>query len=112
MRPPPYCGQFFRSEVAISPLPTIAHLTHAGPIPVTSFSFQDFLEEEELLGDTKDKQTLPKEEEEAGDPNSLLGSHRALYGADCELLVDQFQLHSQVYKKHQMALLEVSLFGI
>lgn len=70
---------------------------------------QDFLEEEELLGDAKDKQAQPKQEEEAGDPNSLLGSHRALYGADCELLVDQFQLHSQVYKKHQMALLEVSL---
>lgn len=69
---------------------------------------QDFLEEDELLGDTKEKQAQPNPEEEAGDPNSLLGSHRALYGANCELLIDQFQLHSQVYKKHQMALLEVS----
>lgn len=37
-----------------------------------------------------------------------MGSRRSLHGGECDLLVDQFELHSQVYKKHQLALLEVS----
>ena len=56
----------------------------------------------------KEKQSHNKEEEdEVGDPKSLLGSHRDLYGGSCHLLADQFELHSQVAKKHQMVLLEV-----
>ena len=71
---------------------------------------QDLLDDEDLLGDVKEKQSHYKEEEdEVGDPKSLLGSHRDLYGGSCHLLADQFELHSQVAKKHQMVLLEVSL---
>lgn len=48
----------------------------------------------------------PQEEEE-GDPNALLGSHRTLHGGEDKLLADQFELHSVIYKKHQIVLLEV-----
>ena len=71
---------------------------------------QDILDEEDLLGDMKEKQSHHKEEqeeEEDSDPSTLLGSHRDLHGGSCELLANQFQLHSQVSKKHQMVLLEV-----
>ncbi len=72
------------------------------------------MDDEDLLGEVKEKQSLHRqqeedEEEEEGerDPNALLGSHRGLFGGSCELLADQFQLHSLVSKRQQMMLLEV-----
>lgn len=61
------------------------------------------------MGESKDKQAQPKEEGEAvpGDPHALLGSHRAQYGGQDDLLASQFELHSQVSKKHHIVLLEV-----
>lgn len=63
------------------------------------------------MGDIKERQSRTKEEMEEpdADPSPLLGSDRSHFGGSCELLTDQFQLHSQVYKKHQMTLLEVYL---
>lgn len=65
---------------------------------------QEYIDEEE---DIKERQTQVKEDEGKSDPCAFLGSHRDLYGGECDLLIDQFQLHSQVYKKHQIILLEV-----
>lgn len=59
--------------------------------------------------DMQDRQTQANDKEEVGDPNSLLGSDRSLYGGNSDLLVHQFELHSRVYQKHQITLLEVSL---
>lgn len=69
---------------------------------------QDLLDEDDYLVEGKDKQSQPKEDEDKGDPNALLGSHRALYGGECDLLANQFELHSQVTKKHHMVLLKVT----
>ena len=57
--------------------------------------------------DDEDMQDKQAQEEEVRDPNSLLGSDRALYGGSNDLLIHQFELHSRVYQKHQIALLEV-----
>lgn len=61
------------------------------------------MEDDELLEDGEKED----EEEEKGDPNSLLGGHGAQLGGGSELLCDQFQLHSPVMKKHQIVLLQV-----
>ncbi len=67
------------------------------------------LDDEDLLGDMKEKQAKQLEEEDIGDPDALLGSHRGLHGGEEKLLASQFRLHSQVCKKHQIVLLEVGL---
>ena len=65
------------------------------------------------MGEGKDKQPQPKEEgEEPGDPDALLGSHRGQYGGQDELLASQFELHSQVAKKHHIVLLEVWFLSV
>ncbi len=63
------------------------------------------MEDEDLL---EDGEKEDEEEEEMGDPNSLLGGHGAQLGGGSELLCDQFHLHSPVMKKHQIVLLQVS----
>ena len=63
--------------------------------------------DEIYLRDLRGRLTQDKELEDQGDPDALLGSHRALYGVECNLLATQFELHSSVYKKHQIVLLEV-----
>ena len=67
------------------------------------------MDEEEISMERKDTKSQLKEEDQ-GDPNALLGSHRALYGGHDDLLASQFELHSSVSKKHQMVLLEVLVF--
>ena len=74
------------------------------------YNLQDVTEDEDFLGEGGDKLAQPKEEEDEkdkSDPSALLGSHRDLYGDQNNLLASQFELHSQVSKKHQMVLLEV-----
>lgn len=63
---------------------------------------------EGLLGEGDKDEDQPGKEEEKGDSDALLGSHGPKYGGGCELLYDQFELHSPVAKKHQIVLLEVS----
>ena len=57
-------------------------------------------EEEEGEGDTH-------AQEEGEDAAALFGSHGPKYGGGCDLLYDQFELHSPVAKKHQIVLLQV-----
>lgn len=64
-------------------------------------------EDEDYLGNLKDKLMQTSELDDQGEPDALLGSHRALYGVESDLLASQFGLHSPVYKRHQIVLLEV-----
>ena len=65
------------------------------------------------MGERKEKHSPPTEGEATGDPDdALLGSHRRLYGGEETLLADQFELHSRVYKNHQIVLLEVRVLTI
>ena len=57
-------------------------------------------EEEEGEGDTR-------AQEEGEDAAALFGSHGPKYGGGCDLLYNQFELHSPVAKKHQIVLLQV-----
>ena len=67
-------------------------------------------EDEDYLGNLKDKPMQANELDDQDYPDALLGSHRALYGVECNLLASQFELHSAVYKRHQIVLLEVILY--
>ena len=71
--------------------------------------YQDLLlGSEGLLGEGDKEEDQPGKEEEKGDSDALFGSHGPKYGGGCELLYEQFELHSPVAKKHQIVLLEVS----
>lgn len=67
---------------------------------------QELYDDEDYLGDAQDK-AQGNEAEDQGDPDAVLGSHRAKYKVECDLLASQFELHSPVYKRHQIVLLEV-----
>lgn len=54
-----------------------------------------------------DKNMDQNSKEDIAEPEALQGSHGAQLGGGSELLLDQFQLHSPVNKKHQLMLLEV-----
>ena len=63
-----------------------------------------------MLGDEDEGEgdTLVKEGEgEEGDISALYGSHGPKYGGRCDLLYNQFELHSPVARKHQIILLQV-----
>ena len=68
---------------------------------------QDLYDDEDYLGDVKDNAAQGNDQDDQGDPDAVLGSHRANFGVECDLLASQFELHSPVYKRHQIILLEV-----
>lgn len=63
---------------------------------------------EEMAGEDGETVHEDEKEEIESDTSALYGSHGPKFGGGCDLLYDQFELHSPVAKKHQIILLKVN----
>ena len=90
-------------NAALAEVYTPLHSLDIGSFRLVCVQNVDGLGEEE----SGDGDTLAKTEGEEEDTSALCGSHGAKFGGGCDVLYNQFELHSPVAKRHQIILLQV-----